>query len=457
MNVFSKIKSFFYSTDNTSSVNESSAFLSGLSDNRPIYIAPRFAYYLEDRSGDLGKIVNDISRSISELRKGVRNREEGGEIDFSHPIIDFLNNPGGGLTGTQFWFHIAESFLLTEEIYLVARGNPSREPLELVFIRPYDITIYLSESFGEPITIQTNSRKDRNVYTREVIDGKTRYFDKQGLNELIPIRGSISITDEWRGRSPLVRLYYDVAMNTDGKRHNVSMLQNGMRNTGVLSPKGTKDGLSTEKWNQDFVNKLEKHIRAFNQGAGNAGNVLVIGKSLELQGLNQNNKDMDFMNLLLNSRDSIYNLYSYPLALVSTESMTLDNLKVANRTYYTKAVFPKFNQIADGLINALAERFGMTQDEIITFSDVAIRDLQSVLIDNMVALKETEAVSTNEIRSVGGFESLGTEGDSVLVSMNKTTLDSVGLGPEFPPIENEEGEEELDGLGDQANDESEQG
>jgi len=430
-----KIASFFRRSEkgfsDTNDYPQDNGFFTGLSSGMPIHLTPRLAYNLNERNNDLGNATNRIANSTADLRKGIRDKTTG-EIDFTHPVVELLDNPGGGLSGFQFWREATESFLLTQEIWMVARGNINRPPLELVYIRSYDINIAMDDSSGYPRTITTTSKKDRRTYERIIQNGKERYIDKTGLNELIPIIGAVSITDEWRGRSPLGKLYYDLLMNTDGKRHNTSLLKNGLRTTAILSPKPTAN--STPTWTKEAVDALQDKMRAFYQGAGNAGNVFIMSAPGEINGLSQTNKDMDYATLLKNSQESIYNLYAIPLNLVFSENQTYDNFTTSNRTYYTKAVFPVYKQIGDTLLGKLSFRYDITSNDQLSFSLVDIEDMQPVLVENMKKLKEAEANTTNEIRAVGGFEE-DPDGDDILVSSNKVPLKMVSTPLTFEDVD----------------------
>lgn len=421
--IFDKIfgkKSYTQDTNDAyDDLNSYSIF--GISNHVPINVQPRQAYYLSERNNDLGNAIQSISNSISGLKLGLRESDDA-ELNFTHPLVQLLNDPNPNLRGQQFMAEAAESFLLTQEMWTIAIGNINRPPQQLKFIRPYDINVTMDESVGFPSSITTTSNKDRRTYSRQEIKGRIRYIDKTGLQELIPIIGSVSLTDEWRGRSPLIKLYYDILMNTDGKRHNVSLLKNGMRVSSIISPSGTNDA---NNLTEDQVKALQNQMRAFNQGAGNAGNNMISSKPLKVEGLNQSNKEMDYISLLQNSQIAIYNLYKIPLPLVLPETMTYSNYTSSTRIYYTKAVFPVFDQLADGLIHSLWFRYkDLSGQETLSFSDIAIRDMQPVLVENMRELKEAEANSINEIRSIGGFEK-DPNGDDILVSSNKVPLSFV--------------------------------
>jgi HK97 family phage portal protein len=387
-----------------------------------IHVTPRMAYLLAEKNGDLGKAIGDISGALATLTKGVKSGKD--QIDYKHPLIQLLNKPGGGYNKIQFFKEISESFLLMNELYIIARGNINRPPLELEFIRPYDVTITQDSTKGEPVAIQTTSNKDRRIYKPTIIKGMTRYIDASGLNELLCIRGAVSLQDEWRGRSPITKLYYDIMLSNNGKRHNMSMLENGMRTSGIMSPAKSGSGEAPTTWGADKIKTLQEYIRTFAQGSGNAGNFLVVGTPTEIQGMTQSNKDMDFTVLLQNSQISIFNLYNVPLPLVLNTNMSYNNFTTANRTFYTKAVFPQFDLIAEGLMFNLRDRFGLTDDDTLAFDDTDIRDLQPVMIENMKMLNETQSVTKNEVRRLGGYEDIA-GGDEVLILANQLPLSMV--------------------------------
>jgi HK97 family phage portal protein len=446
MRFFQYFKNKFQSKSNIIDLDVStydgsfSSSLVGLSDGRPAQIYPRTAYYLSERNADLGDTINKISSSVSSLERGIQRTAD--NVLYDHPFLSFLNNPSASMLASQFWREITESYLLTQEIWLVARGNINREPLALEFVRPYDVTVIMDDTTGTPSSIQTTSSRDRRIYTRVGIGRNVRYIDNLKMNEIFVIRGALSLYDDWRGRSPLSKLFYDIVMNTDGKRHNVSLLRNGMRTTGIMSP-AVQTGTGTQtKWTGLQVKDLEDNIRAFHQGPGNSGNWFIVGSPTKIEGLNQTNKDMDYLSLLQNSRVSIYNAYNIPLPLMLAETMTLDNYTVANRSYYLKAVFPVFEQIASGLIQTLGRRFKINPNEKLVVNEIQIRDMLPVLAENMEILNKTQSVEKNEVRRVGGYEPVE-GGDVILVSANLIPLGSAMV--EFPEMgdEEEEPEEEI--------------
>lgn len=416
--------------------------LSGLSSGYPTEIQPREAYFLSERNSDLGDAVSRISGSIAMLRKCIIRDDD---MDYNDALVQLLNNPGEGMSGIQFWRELSESYLLTQEGWIVGKGRITAPPLALVFVRPYNVSVTYSSEDGLPITIQTSGSRDSRIYERVILNGKIRYIDKLQLNEIFPIIGSVSIMDEWRGRSPLVKLFYDLEMSTDGKRHNSAVLKNGMFTSKTLAPKPVKD--SNASWSEDIVQKVKDYLRVFHQGAGNSGSVAVFGRPVEITDMTQTNHDMDFLNLLKNSQVSIYNLYKIPLPLILPDTMTLDNYTAAQRAFYTKAVFPVYDEISAGIMTSIGSRFKMSYgDAYLGFDETAIRDMQPVLVENMKQLRESQVVTVNEVRAIGGYEP-DAAGDVILVGANQVPLSTVST-PTFgetggPDTESDNAEEEI--------------
>lgn len=418
-----------YITDySLSSADDIRVLLLGQSTGDAINVSAREAYSMAQRNADLGDAINRIAKTIAQMVLVIQDEE--GEIIYNDPMLDILNNPGETRRRAQFFYDIAESYLLTNELWIVARGNVKRPPLALVPIKPFHVSVIFNYSDGLPQTISTESPFDRRTYERQIINGQFRYIDRLELNEIIPVIGATDTIDFWRGRSPLGKLYYDALMSTDGKRHNTALLQNGMRVSAVLSPRGNASTGVAKEWNQEAVKKIQDHVRSFNQGAGNAGNVLIMGSSSEYQSMIQNNTEMDFIQLLKITKEDIYSAYQIPLPLILSDAMTLNNYTVALRAFYTDAVFPVFDYIADGIYAGLAPRYNVPPNYKLSFSEIDIRGMRQILIENMKELKDTEAVTINEIRSTGGFDS-DENGDDILVSANKVPLSMVSEPPTF--------------------------
>jgi hypothetical protein len=161
---------------------------------------------------------------------------------------------------------------------------------------------------------------------------------------------------------------------------------------------------------------------------------MIVGTPVDVQGLTQNNKDMDFVSLLNVTKEAIYNLYDIPLPLILSDAMTLSNYTVAQRAFFTNAVFPIFNFVANGIVTGLRPRYkSLQRGESLGFSEIDIPGMRPILVEDMKQLKDSEAISVNEIRATGGFDP-DPNGDAILVMSSKTTLEAVTGGGSFADI-----------------------
>lgn len=386
-----------------------------------VHVDPARAYHYYFSVASLGDSVNKISRAVASLVIGIK--APGGDVDYKHPLVQLLNHPGEGFSRAQLWAELAASYKLTNEAWLIARGDVSREPLAYTFIRPYNVSVNEAVD-GLPASITTTGKRDNRTYCRREDLGKIRYVDAMGLNEIIPIIGMTGTDDSWRGESPLSQLFYELDQTKNGKRSNSSMLKNGMRTSGILTPKPSSAG-PARGWGEKVVDDIQKRFRANNQGVGNSHNITILGEPAEIHGMATTNKDMDYIEMLKDNAREVYNHFDIPLPMVLDESMTLDNYTVAQKTFYNEAVFPTFEILAAGIIEGVGHRYKLEDDERLVFNDIEIRALRDARIEEMKKLNESQAVTKNEVREVGGY-AVADGGDQILVNANMVPLSGEG-------------------------------
>lgn len=392
-------------------------------------VPPYTAYMLAKKNNDLGKVIADISEDVAALKIGIQTAPRAA-VQYTHPVLSILQNPGGGLSRFQFIRALSESFLLTAMAFFVIRGRIDAPALDLVFLFPWEITYTVSQIDGQPLSFLTTGAKDRRTYARKIDGNRYRYIDEAGVNELVVIRGALSPFDGWSGSGRLAELLYDLEISNTGKRHNTSLLRNGMRTSAIISPdvKGSTD--SRPKWGPELVQSIAQKLRFFHQGAGNAGNVLVLGTPAKTQGMSQNNVEMDFIQLLSNSQKAVYLTYKYPLPLVLAETMTLDNYTVAVQNYYTDAVYPVFEALASGLMQIFQKRYDIPPGAIFTFSEIDIRAMQGVIITRAKDLNAMNVFTKDEVRQLLGYVPVS-HGDEIYVPGNVLPLSALTTVTEF--------------------------
>ena len=376
------------------------------------------AYRLYLKSDVLGTAVHRIAHNLAGLTLGLT--EDGQEFIAKAPVIDFLAQGSEGYSARRFFYEIATSYLLTNEAWVILRGRPGRPPVSRTWVYPFDVVEDMSADDGLPAAFRTMADRDRRTYRRVEEQGRIRWISDDQLNELVPILGAEAIDRPFRGQSQVAPLYYAVSQNVEGKRHNSSMLANGLRTTGVIQPPEGK------QFDKATVERIRVAIQAL-RGSGTSGSTLVFPHRVENIDLAISNQEMDYVAMLSEAKESVFNYYNIPLPLVTNDASTFNNFATAQTAFFDGAVFPVFDDIADALASGLSPRFPELQGRHIIYNENTIRALKGRNIERMRKSRETQAMTTNEIREVGGYPEVE-GGDDVLVPSTLIPIDDGAVG-----------------------------
>lgn len=373
-------------------------------------------YDIYEKDAVVFDAVDKIASRVAGLT--IISKDADDEIVSRSKLEILLKNPNGHQTKTDFIMDVATSLLLKEESWLVARGRVSSEPLELDFIKPYEIQESWTTGSKMPEMIKTDSPLDKREYKLTEEKGMMRYLDEDGLNELIPIIGK-KYKNDWRGLSRLSPLVMEISHIRSGNIHNKSLLNNGINPSLILS--------AENNINTDVGEELADLLHRNYAGATKSGKPLLLPRKFHLLSKGGSTKDMEYMQLIDVDETRIYRLYNVPLPLVKAQSMTQSNYEQAVPAFYSEAVFPLFNYIAEQLTLKLGFRFGKDLPKL-TYNQFDIPALNAEQVGLMSKLKSTNAVSTNEIRQKGGYKPTNKSddvGDKILIPANMVDLEDV--------------------------------
>lgn len=399
-----------------------SSYGSGILSN---FISPELSYKFYHQVSPLQGTISKIADAIGALPLVLRNENEPDVLIKESEILDLLKMPSPLSTKKQFFTASAISLMLTRELYIVARGPINSPPIELVFIHSYNIMTMEDVNSDWPIKITTNVSGDSRDYFREDVAGRWRYFDRMRLNEIFPYVSERSINPSgsyFRGISPLTALKDELLSYSASVLGNTFSIENSGRPSGIISPKD--DDLATDQYDD-----LKKSLRKEMSGPGNSGRIVILPSAVEAAFPQWAPKDMDYETLQKNVKTNIWNLYSMPFPIVSENNQTYSNTETAQLSFYDEAVNENWGILSDALKWILQTRFDM-KDLLIDYNALEVPALRRRAVALMKEMAETEVLSVNEARNSGGFVDLP-DGDTVLVSSNKTTLDAIIEGPSF--------------------------
>ena len=145
-----------------------------------------------------------------------------------------------------------------------------------------------------------------------------------------------------------------------------------------------------------------EQVKAY-EGASNAGRQVLVD-NLEPKVISQNNRDMEFAANRVAVSNDIYSAYNIPLALVSAQSMTMDNLKVSTAIMYDMAILPHADKILSVMTKALMPRYKNSEGLYLTYDRSEIPALRERTWQEAKLMMETGALERNEIRAQVGYD-----------------------------------------------------
>lgn len=348
------------------------------------------------------RLIADAISSIDIVLQDDKN----GDFIYDHDVLKLLKNPNPFTDGQLFIKEVASYFVLTGNNYINIIGD--NKPVEINNIKPQDITI-LADNDGYAGEYNYNSSQYSAIYKR---DFKKRFID-QKKNELIHLRDfnpKFSSTN-LVGTSMFLGCQLEIGQYIQAGIHNLSLIKNGARPSGLISYKGTNE------LNQTQIDGLKDIIKNKLSGAKNAGEPAFLGGDFVWQTLSESTKDMDFQAMKKSVSEAIYSAVKIPLPMISPENMSFANMDASKYVFYDNAVLPILKRILSFLTQKLLSRYPNAQGLKFAYDESAIEALQIRKFETAKLGAQTGSLTDNEIRAIIGYEAL-TGGDALYKPQN---------------------------------------
>ncbi len=358
--------------------------------------------------------VDIIAQEFARIAPVVRDVESG-EIIPDHPILALLKKPNPYDTEDSLLSAWARNFLISGNSFLTANGDVKIPPVQLFARLSGDVSVMASQEDGFPLEYRVSSggsveevRYSRintmQVLTAEEVDrfGLFRFYASRLKTEgAIPdlelyhtrnYNPNAEVSNSM-GLSRLSSVFYEAGQLNQGNVHNLSLLRRGARPTAIISEQ------EDSSFVDDQMESVKSTINNLYAGADNAGRPLFLPRGLMYSEFATSNKDMDFIALKTAASNAIYNAYRVPLALMSTESMTLDNFREAKLFLYDNAVIPLADMLYGELTNFLMPRYG--DDPVMTRVTIDIDTIPALeprRLNKVKSMKDLGIFTTNELR-----------------------------------------------------------
>lgn len=344
----------------------------------------------------------------------------------AHPILDLLNKPNPQDSRTSFLKAYSSFYDITGEAFFMVTGDKGREPLEIYVAKPQEVTIQASTdpyNLGAAGVYYWQSTYFSEIYSLDKsneLGGSYRYWNREGSREFAQIKdfNPLASVNCLRGLPKAAPLWLQIQQFILADTNNKSVLSRGARPSVAWVSK-LDEPLTDEQFQ-----RWKEQVQSY-EGAINAGRQVLVD-NVEPKIISTTNKDMEFANNRKVVRDDIFSAYGIPLSAISSESMTMDNLKVSGLLFYENAVLPMADNLLDELTRLLMPRYKNSEDLCLAYNPIDIPALKARAIGETIELQKGSILTDNELRSRVGYETIE-GGDSIYKPAGLVPAESDGF------------------------------
>lgn len=263
---------------------------------------------------------------------------EGDDELISHPLLNLIEKPSRTESRTSFLESLVTSFLLSGNAYVQIVQRTEGIPTQLKVLRPDRVRVvtHADEVVGYDYT-------DDKGTTRL---GEDQVFHLKSIHPL----------NDWYGFSPIEVAAMAIDQHNAVSSHNLALLQNGGRPSGVFIWKGNDDGWGLT---EEQKSSIRESITQMYAGQGNAGRIMMIEGDVEWKELGLSPKDLDFSEGKFVAAREIAQAFGVPPMLVGVPGdATYTNYKEARFHLWEDTILPLLERIQYAFTQFLGKQYG---------------------------------------------------------------------------------------------------
>jgi HK97 family phage portal protein len=281
------------------------------------------------------RAIREIVLAQADLEIEVASGED---VLDAHPALTLLERPNPTQGWDAFLSEIFTNFETLGEM-AIARYPADGMPAELWSINPLNVKV-IPGAGGMAARYEYDQNGRKIEFPVDRLTGRSQLFFYKTYNP----------ADYWRGQSPLVAAGLAADTHNAGLMWNYRLLKNSARPSGLVKMAEGAGGEVVERMREWFK-------RAF-QGEGNAGEIPVLPAGAEWVPMDNNPRDMDFLNTQKECAKLICAAFGVPLPLIDNDASTFNNMEQAKERFYTDTILPKFNGFLASFGNWLLPLYG---------------------------------------------------------------------------------------------------
>ena len=352
------------------------------------------------------RCIREITLAMADLELEVAG-EDGEPID-GHPALALMKRPNPTQGWDAFLCEVFTNFELHGEM-AIARYPEAGSPVELWSINPMYIRV-VPGAGGMPSAYIYENNNTKITFPVDRVTGACQLFFYKTYNPL----------DYWRGQSALVAAGLAADTHNAGMTWNYRLLRNSARPSGLIQ---LAEGAGSE-----VVARIKEWFKRAYQGAANAGEIPLLPSGATWVPMDNNPRDMDFMNTQKEAAKLICSAFGVPLPLIDNDASTFNNMEQAKERFYTDMILPKFNGFLASFSNWLLPFYGEGLAFQVNMDKIgALEAMRTRLFDRMTKAVQTGIITVDEARVAIGYEELGGAaavldpvGQAVQAAMNQT-------------------------------------
>ena len=392
------------------------------------------AIQLYVRTMPIRNAVDMRAQAYSQIPIRVQDTKTGEFLE-DHPSLELLKKPNADVSQMEFLEKLAMFYDITGENFIIATGDVNREPLELINASPKNVSFGTGlnrfELLNVPSTIWlTNTNSSIFLFNAVENQEGIRFYNAPQDKELWQMRRTnpLGSTSNFRGLSPAGAIWNEAEQYNSGNTTQLSMLKRGTR-LSMAWINARSEALTDTQWD-----RMKEQAQMY-AGDKNAGGVPILD-GMDVKPIQQTNRDMEFEKLQRAMFERISIIYKIPLALLLSESMTLNNLETAELQFFDNAVLPLADRLNDELTRFLMPRYKNSENLRFTYNENDITALRLRMIETAKALSEINVNTVNEVRKVIGDDEID-GGDVVLRPATLIPLGMESFGDEIDDLAEE--------------------
>ena len=373
------------------------------------------------------RCVNEISKGISSIDYNLKNADD--EIIENHPIIEILNRPNPLQSRSEFISSLIGYLMLSGNAYILGVGAENRPPRELHLLRPDRIEI---KGSGSPIPDRYCYKIGGKMIGEYQVDPETGTSDVKHIKLWNPL-------DDYYGLSPLSAAATEIDQHNMAGRHNINLLDNGLRPSGAIVFKPTDESGIPTNLTDSQRQQLQTDLMQRFTGPGNAGRPMLLEGDFSFQEMSLSPKDMDFIAMKNMSATDIASVFGVPSQLVGVpDAQTYSNVQEARLGLYEETIIPLCKKLESDLNEWLMPMFDENLKIEFNTDDIPALSERRRLIYANVTQAVTQGIMTrNEARERLGLSPLD-GADDLYIS---ATLFPLGAEAPDAPEENDNPED----------------